>query len=172
MSTPEVAALLRTLADSPNNLCFVCGPGNPVGLRMRFDQIDGVTRSQVTVDRWLQGWEGITHGGIIAAILDEAMAYSLFFEGVQGLTGRMELRYRAPTYPGDLLTVEASIARDSRRVADVEGRIRCEGRVVAEACARFMKAGDLTLDVLTEHVRRYHGPQSPPLPSMREGAGG
>jgi acyl-coenzyme A thioesterase PaaI-like protein len=138
---------------------------------MRFERVDGIVRSSVAAGDWHTGWEGVTHGGIIASILDEAMAYTLFFEGVQGLTGRMELRYRATAYPGDLLTVEASIARDSRRIADVNGAIRCEGRVIAESSARFMKAGALTLDVLTQHARRYQAEASPVLPSTREGTG-
>jgi acyl-coenzyme A thioesterase PaaI-like protein len=139
---------------------------------MRFERVGGVIRSQVRAGDWHNGWEGVTHGGIIASILDEAMAYSLFFEGIQGLTGRMEVRYRTPSYPGDLLTVESSIVRDARRIADVNGSIRCDGRVIAESTGRFMKAGALTLEVLTEHTSRSIPGITPPLPHAGEGVGG
>jgi acyl-coenzyme A thioesterase PaaI-like protein len=155
MNRSEVGELLRELADSPNNRCFVCGPQNPFGLRMRFERVEGVVRSETVVGRWQQGWEGVTHGGIIASVLDEAMAYALFFDGVQGLTGRMEVRYRDLTHEGDKLTVEASIVSYVRSIADVVGRMHCEGRLVAEASGRFIQAGPLTLDVLTEHASRY-----------------
>jgi acyl-coenzyme A thioesterase PaaI-like protein len=155
MNRSEVGALLRELADSPNNRCFVCGPQNPVGLRMRFEQVASVVRSETVVGRWHQGWEGVTHGGIIAAVLDEAMAYALFFDGIQGLTGRMEVRYRDLTHEGDRLEVEASIVRYVRSIADVVGSIRRDGRLVAEATGRFIQAGPLTTDVFTEHASRY-----------------
>ncbi|MBV9282817.1 MAG: PaaI family thioesterase [Chloroflexi bacterium] len=137
---------VRKLVDSPRNHCFVCSQTNPFGLQLRFDDHDGVTRAAFVPGIWHEGWQEVVHGGILAALLDEAMAYTLFFRGVQGLTARMEVRYRAPAYPGDALSVEARQTRDTRRLVDVEARILRGDDVVAEALGRYMKIGALEAD--------------------------
>ncbi len=53
--------------------CFACGVHNPIGLKLRFYQTapDEVT-AEYTVPEKYQGYPGIVHGGVTAAILDEA----------------------------------------------------------------------------------------------------
>ena len=62
----------------PNSLkCFVCGLENPYGLHLRFfDSEPGEVIAEVTVPEQFQGYPGIVHGGIIAAMLDEAAGRS------------------------------------------------------------------------------------------------
>ncbi len=57
--------------------CFVCGVSNPFGLHLRFFETapDEVT-AYVTLPDHFQGYPGITHGGIIAAMLDEVAGRS------------------------------------------------------------------------------------------------
>ena len=56
------------------NGCFICGPSNPIGLRLRFhEEGAGVAAEFVPGDLHI-GWEGLIHGGLIAAVLDDAMA--------------------------------------------------------------------------------------------------
>jgi acyl-coenzyme A thioesterase PaaI-like protein len=60
----------------PNSeMCFGCGRANPVGLYMKFRD-DGVDRvlSEYTVAQRYQGYPGLVHGGVIATMLDEAVA--------------------------------------------------------------------------------------------------
>ena len=63
----------------PNSeICFVCGRSNPVGLYMRFEDDgdgdgEGEVISQYTVPERYQGYPGIVHGGILAAMLDEVV---------------------------------------------------------------------------------------------------
>ncbi|NPA07323.1 MAG: PaaI family thioesterase, partial [Chloroflexi bacterium] len=57
----------------PNSAhCFVCGLRNPYGLKMRFLQIapDRV-RAYAVVPEVYQGYPGVVHGGILAAMMDE-----------------------------------------------------------------------------------------------------
>jgi hypothetical protein len=54
--------------------CFVCSPDNPAGLHLRFDVGDGISRAEFLLDSAFDGCHGVTHGGIQAAILDDAMA--------------------------------------------------------------------------------------------------
>ena len=57
----------------PNSdFCFVCGRRNGRGLRMSFyDDGQQCVWSDYTVTEEYQGYPGIVHGGIIAAMLDE-----------------------------------------------------------------------------------------------------
>ena len=52
--------------------CFVCGIANPFGLGLRFYQTGlGEVAAEVTVPEHFQGYPGIVHGGVVAAMLDE-----------------------------------------------------------------------------------------------------
>lgn len=147
MPETRVNRLVREIVASPKNHCFVCSPTNAVGLRLRFERQEGVVRSRFVPETWHEGWEGIVHGGILAAVLDEAMAYTVFFDGVKGMTARIEVRYRGAVHQGDVLDVEARTVRDTRKLAEVEGRLLRDGAPVAEATGRYMKLGSLDPDV-------------------------
>lgn len=134
---------LRTLARSPQNECFACGPGNPGGLQLQFERDGDTVRSRFIPSRGHCGWAGIVHGGILSTALDEAMSYVLYFEGIKAYTARMDVRFRAPVKQGDDLTVEAQKVRQARRVVDIEGRLLRAGEVVAESSSRFMMLGQL-----------------------------
>jgi acyl-coenzyme A thioesterase PaaI-like protein len=55
-----------------SRMCFICGVENPVGLKLRFHQIEpGVVEAHYSALPHFQGYPGILHGGIISAILDE-----------------------------------------------------------------------------------------------------
>ena len=56
--------------------CFVCGKSNPIGLKLKFDvdKENNISRSSVVFSAEHQGWDGVVHGGLLAAVLDDAMA--------------------------------------------------------------------------------------------------
>lgn len=140
---------LQAFVRSQENRCFVCGPGNERGLRLEFQRDGEYVFAEFRPEEWQQGWTGVVHGGILASVLDEVMAYVLFFSGIRGVTARMEIRYRRPVTAGAALRVEASIVSDSRRVTDVQGRVMHGPEIVAEAQGRFMKLGAATVDDFT-----------------------
>ncbi len=139
----DVQQLLRKVIDSPSNHCFVCSQTNPLGLQLRFEQHDGVVSSRFVPCTWHEGWQAVVHGGVLAALLDEAMAYTLFFRGVQGVTAKLEVRFRAAVHPSDVLDIEARFTRDTRRLVDTEARILRGHEVVAEATGRYLKLEQL-----------------------------
>lgn len=139
----NVEERVRELAGSPENHCFVCSQTNARGLQLHFERRGDVVRTLFVPDAWHEGWHGVVHGGILAAVLDETMAYTLFLDGLMGMTARMELRYRAPAYRGEELEVCAWITRSTRKLADIEGRIARGTEVIAEAVGRFIKTGEL-----------------------------
>jgi uncharacterized protein (TIGR00369 family) len=143
MSETSVPAMLRDFVDSPENPCFVCGQHNPRGLHAHFDVYpDRVVAHWVPTAEHV-GWQGVVHGGVLASLLDEAMAYTLFGRGIMGMTARMEIRYRSPARAGALLQVEARTVSENRRIADLEATITSGERVVAEANARFVIVGPI-----------------------------
>lgn len=115
--------------------CFICGKENPIGLKAEF-VIDPVRRraeTRVRIDAVFQGWQGITHGGIISALLDEICAQACIGSGLMVVTSEIKIRYRAPVPTGSLVTVIGEVVGERRRFVDVKGRLELDGKVMAEA---------------------------------------
>lgn len=118
-----------------DNHCFICGDHNPIGLRAVFttDPEKGRAETRVRIPEHFQGWQGIVHGGILSALLDEICAQACMARGLQVVTSEMRLRYRKPVPTGTEITVIGEIVRDRRRLIDVRGIIELEGETVTEA---------------------------------------
>lgn len=85
--------------DLPGNNCFVCHPGNKLGLRLKFfaDDDTGEVFTTFVPERHFNGFPGILHGGIQCAIMDELAFWAMFDKvGKIGVTTRIDLRYLAP----------------------------------------------------------------------------
>lgn len=115
--------------------CFICGPDNPIGLRATFatdpDQRRAETR--VRIPDHFQGWQGVVHGGILSALLDEVCAQACMACGLQVVTSELRLRYRKPVPSGSEVTVIGEIVGERRRLIDVRGVILLDGETMAEA---------------------------------------
>ena len=125
---------------SESNGCFVCGPGNPIGLKLEF-RLDGdVCRSEFTADERHAGYRGVTHGGIVFSLLDDVMANWLWLQGVRCMTARAEIRYRGELPIGVPVRLEGRCLRRKGRLAQMEGRVirQDSDQLVAEATGSFM----------------------------------
>ena len=122
------------------NQCFVCGPDNPLGLRLTFRMDGEVCRADFTPGSFHCGYENLVHGGIIYSALDDVMANWLFLQGIRGHTARCEIRYREPVELGDTLRLEGRLVRRKARLAILTGlAIRAsDNTVVAETEGTFM----------------------------------
>jgi len=81
---------------TPRNYCFACGKDNPEGLRLDFD-FDPKRKSVETrlkLPARYQGATGFAHGGIIATLLDEAMAKVNGKQGLRAVTLWLHAKYR------------------------------------------------------------------------------
>jgi uncharacterized protein (TIGR00369 family) len=119
--------------------CFVCGASNPIGLRVRFSREGQRVIGEFTPSDLHVGFTGVVHGGILAAVLDDALAAVGYYDGEPTVTARLAVRYRRPVRPGQRLRVEAE--ETSRRGAMRQGRavVRIDdGTVVAEADGTMM----------------------------------
>jgi uncharacterized protein (TIGR00369 family) len=117
--------------------CFVCGLHNDYGLHMKFyEDESGKVVSDITVPKRFQGYPGIVHGGIIAAMLDEVSGRTITnSEATRWMvTASISIRYRKPVPVEKLLHLEGSLKQDSGAVARVRGEIYDEnGVLLAEA---------------------------------------
>lgn len=133
----ETPARLPAVQD--DGWCFVCGFSNPSGLKLPWTiGPDGTARARFKPERDHQGWTGVVHGGILSALLDEAMAQTLRGRGVAAMTVRLEVRFRSPLAVGCVALVEGRVEsaggrgfRTSATVSDAEtGRVFAEGNGV------------------------------------------
>lgn len=125
-----------------NGGCFVCSPDNPFGLHIPVKQyVRGNSCSFAwTAPSYLQGYDDIMHGGIIAAISDEAMGYAAMGEGMAMniVTTDFKLRYIQPVPLGVPLKVEAHITETKRRRVFTECTISLDdGTLLTLATAQF-----------------------------------
>ena len=69
--------MMDNLHKQPNSDdCFICGRNNPHGLYMTFyDNGEDEVHSHYTVSDAYQGYPDVVHGGIVAAMLDEAVGH-------------------------------------------------------------------------------------------------
>jgi len=122
------------------NNCFVCGPTNPVGLRIEFRMDGDVCRASFTPGDNHAGWERMLHGGIMYSALDDVMANWLFLQGARGHTAKCEIRYRQPVPVGTPLDLEGRLVRRKGKLAVLTGSLTRadDSTEVAAAQASFM----------------------------------
>ncbi len=122
--------------DMSEELCFGCGRNNPIGLKLSFQWDGSTVRAEFTPGEQYQGWLGVIHGGIIATILDEAMAYAAHFTKRNCVTAEMAVKFRRLAPVGEPLAISASIVRNTRKIIRTESQIRLrDGTLVAEGTA-------------------------------------
>lgn len=125
--------------------CFACGPENPIGLHLHFDRAEpeGV-RSNALLASQFQGWRGIAHGGIVMALLDEAMAHAAGFAGHRGVTASVSVRFRKPVPLERPIEIRGRVTWQRRNVLGVEAKIFDEkATLLAEAEGSFVSRGPL-----------------------------
>jgi len=119
--------------------CFACGPDNPHGLHMRFEYGDGTATCSIEPGQAFAGWSNIMHGGVVAALLDEAMAHATLSTGERAVTARLEVRFRKAVPTDELLTVDGRVTGRRGRVFEVAGSVRgADGTVYADGRSRFV----------------------------------
>ena len=121
------------------NHCYVCGPDNASGLHVPFvpDGAHG-SRAVYTARAEHCGWPGLLHGGVALALMDEALAWSLYFQGLFGVTARIETRFRQPIPIGAKLMIRAWTLDRRRQIVHARAEIRGgadDSPLVAEANA-------------------------------------
>ncbi len=122
----------------PNSdYCFVCGRKNPHGLYMTFyDNGENEVVSTYTVAEAYQGYPGVVHGGIVAAMLDEVVArVSMIGDHHHFMMSvKLEVKYRHPVPTQTPLRIVGRIVRLRGRLGKAVGQVILpDGTVAAES---------------------------------------
>ncbi|HWH56614.1 MAG TPA: PaaI family thioesterase [Terriglobales bacterium] len=136
----------RTSSSPPRkkNLCFGCGRDNPAGMRLKF-ALDETAKQFVCrfrLGKRYTGPPGYCHGGVIATILDEAMAKMNRLFDAPAPTSRMTVEYLRPVPLNRALEVRSkNVSKRGRRLTH-SAEIRDEkGTVLARSRGVFVIIG-------------------------------
>ncbi|MGH2508577.1 MAG: PaaI family thioesterase [Ktedonobacteraceae bacterium] len=135
--------------------CFVCGQRNPFGLHLVFQQETESIVADFQPRAEHQGFPGVLHGGIVAAVLDETLGRtSLLSEHPEWtMTGKLEIRYRKYVPFGPLLRVRATAESTRRRMLQAKGVLTLaedESTILAEATGIFLPLPDHVVDEILQ----------------------
>jgi uncharacterized protein (TIGR00369 family) len=124
--------------------CFACGELNEVGLHLQLNLEHGRCWTELELPGRFEGWEGLVHGGIICAILDEVMHWSLMSQDNWGVTARMSTEFHKPVMVGQTIRAEGWITESRRRIHGTSARIvdAQTGAELATATATYVAATD------------------------------
>ena len=108
--------------------CFACGRDNAIGMRLHIELGDGTARTTWVGGDDFVGWSDKLHGGIIATLLDEVMAWAPSSFDSWAVTAEMSVRYRSPAMPGETLEATGRVVERRRRIYRVTRRGARRGR--------------------------------------------
>jgi len=154
--------------------CFVCGESNPLGLRLRFETDGRIVRGRFCPRPEHAGFKGVVHGGLVAAVLDEVMAWTCAaIAGRFAYSVEMTVRFRRPFVPGEtvLLTGELAANRKDRIYETRAAAQNDSGDILATATAKFIP---VSAAALAEMAGELVGDSSwlgslKPEPTLRQG---
>jgi uncharacterized protein (TIGR00369 family) len=137
-------ARLSDLGVDFEHWCFACGRLNPAGMHLDFDVSRGRAETTYVGLQRHQGYDGTLHGGVVAALLDETMAWAIFHQGIWGVTAKLDVTYRRPVPVGEELCVVGELVRDRGRAIELHGTLTraSDGEILAEADGLFLRMPD------------------------------
>jgi uncharacterized protein (TIGR00369 family) len=120
--------------------CFLCGEINPLGLQVKFKRDGDGVYTEYSADKRRQGYHGLVHGGIVAALLDETMGWAVALAiGRMCMSAEVTIRYLKPLPVDTDIVVSAKPGRWSRRLGFGEGEVRgVDGTLYARASGKFL----------------------------------
>lgn len=121
--------------------CFACGPDNPIGLKLKFTPIPNGVKTEYTPGEQYQGFKDIIHGGIVATLLDEAIAWACRTCGIDAITGELTVRYKKPLIANRSVTIIGIIEKNKEKVLYGSARIIDQAdNLIAIATAKMVRA--------------------------------
>lgn len=124
--------------------CFVCDTSgtNPRSLMLEiyWDEERHNTVISFTPDISHCGYEGVVHGGIIASIFDDSMAWAIKKEiGSWAVTATFEIRYKMPVKVGETYTFQGKIETARGKKICTSAMVKdCDEKILATASALFI----------------------------------
>lgn len=121
--------------------CFVCGTKNPRGLHTPFEPTTEGAKANFVPDVTHAGYEDIVHGGIISALLDEAIIWAVYTgTGQFGVTAELTIRFMNPMRVGRSYTIIGRFLQDRGRILKAEASILdASDSVIARAAGKVLR---------------------------------
>jgi uncharacterized protein (TIGR00369 family) len=145
--------IARTLPRDLN--CFICGRDNPIGLRLHFKSLDGLRVSaKFNPHTHFNGFKGMLHGGLISAVLDDAMDWALYNStGRLYVTSQLTVNFKKPVpVEGELEVIAYSVKHEDGRTRKIENAraevVNSDGEVLATAQGKFFQVPEKDEQVL------------------------
>ena len=119
--------------------CFACGATNPIGMGLHIELGDERASTVWTPGPDFVGWSERVHGGLLATLLDEVMAWAPASHDAWAVTADFTVRFRSAATPGEALQASGWVVDRRRRVYRVRGEVRGpDGRLVAEGEGTYL----------------------------------
>jgi acyl-coenzyme A thioesterase PaaI-like protein len=149
----DVASLVDRVRRHYDDGCFACGRANPIGLQLdNFRLINGTVEATFVPRPDYRGFEGVLHGGIAATALDEILAWAgILLKGVMSVTGRLEIRYRAPLPTQRPIQARGRIDTSSDRRLRASGELLVDDEPVVTAQGLYVATEDVA-QLLSSHL--------------------
>ncbi|MFT4692129.1 MAG: hypothetical protein ACJASX_001593 [Limisphaerales bacterium] len=120
--------------------CFVCGERNVHGLQLRFETDGTLVKTKFTPGEEHIGFQNVTHGGILATVLDEIMVWACAVATRRfAYCAEMSVRFQKPAIPNQQYEVVARMDENRKgRILVASGEIVDEGgAVLAQATGKY-----------------------------------
>jgi len=103
--------------------CLLCGIENPIGLHLHFYETEpGTVETEYIAPDHFQGYPGVLHGGIVAALIDEVSGRALMGSDALNprfmFTGKLEVKYRKNVPIGKKLKIIGKAGKGKRNFAE------------------------------------------------------
>jgi acyl-coenzyme A thioesterase PaaI-like protein len=104
-------------------MCFICGLENPVGLHLHMYEVEpGTVETTYTAPEHFQGYPGVLHGGIVAALIDEISGRAHMGSDPNNprfmFTAKLEVKYRKNVPVGRPLKIIGKAGKSKSRSAE------------------------------------------------------
>jgi len=120
--------------------CYVCGQTHPRGLRIRFfaDERHRIY-ARFHPDRTQTGYDDIVHGGVVGALLDELVGWSVSLHHDRlAYTAELTVRFVKPLKAGRPYLASSCLGAGRGKIWEADGAIRDEsGDVFAKARGKY-----------------------------------
>ena len=114
----------RTRKRQPNShYCFICGMENPIGLHLHiYETAPGEVESTYVAPDHFQGYPGVLHGGIVAALIDEISGRAQMGSDPMDprfmFTAKLEVKFRRNVPVGKPLRIIGKAGKSKARSAE------------------------------------------------------
>lgn len=140
---PMAGVIKPEITINANN--YGSGPENEFGLQLeiKFDEDTKTVYGEFIPSKKFEGDENELHGGIISAILQEAMARINQFMGINAINGELTVRYLQAANLNDPLHIRGWFLKKSKKTIENRAELENEmGKIVARAKGKFIEILD------------------------------